>query len=159
MEAALNSLYTGLVSAMSEQAVTIGHIAWAMVLGGMIGWEREKFSKPAGLRTHILVAAAAALITGVTVDITAGTAGGDPTRGIHAIITGIGFLGAGAILRQGNANPSGLTTAAGVLYTAAVGCAVAVGYGLTATVATVSAVAVLQLFGRGRRPDAQLKLS
>lgn len=136
------------IAAQLEVMLTV---AWAMALGGLIGWERQKFDKPAGLRTHMLVAGAGALITGFTVELSLLSAVGDTTRGIHAVVTGIGFLGAGAILRQSNLNPSGLTTAAGVLYTTIVGCAVAVGYGLTATFATVLAILVLQVFGRGRR--------
>lgn len=134
-----------------EQLTLVGLVLWAIALGGLIGLERQLLAKPAGLRTHMLIAGAAALLTGVTADLSQLSAGGDPTRGIHAIITGIGFLGAGAILRQTNLNPSGLTTAAGVLYTAVIGCAVAVGYGLTATVSTFAAIAVLQVFGRGRK--------
>jgi putative Mg2+ transporter-C (MgtC) family protein len=133
------------------QLTLVGSVAWAMALGGLIGWERQRFAKPAGLRTHMLVAGSGALLTGVTVDLSLLSAVGDPTRGIHAIITGIGFLGAGAILQQKNLNPSGLTTAAGVLYTAVIGCAVSVGYGLTATFATFAAIIVLQVFGRGRK--------
>jgi putative Mg2+ transporter-C (MgtC) family protein len=126
---------------------------WSMVLGGLLGLERQLLAKPAGLRTHILVAGAACLLTGVTAELAMGAAAGDPTRGIHAIITGIGFLGAGAILQQRNINPSGLTTAATVLYTAVTGAVVAVGYGLVATVTTLVALGVLRVLGRGRGPN------
>lgn len=136
---------------ITEQLLLAAHVLWATALGGLIGWERQLLAKPAGLRTHMLVAGAAALLTGITVELSQLSSIGDPTRGIHAIITGIGFLGAGAILRQSNLNPSGLTTAAGVLYTAVIGCAVAVGYGIVATFATMTAIAILQIFGRGRK--------
>jgi putative Mg2+ transporter-C (MgtC) family protein len=123
---------------------------WAMALGSLLGLERQLLSKPAGLRTHTLVAGAACLLTGVTAEMAATSVAGDPTRGIHAIITGVGFLGAGAILQQRQTNPSGLTTAATVLYTAVIGAVVAVGYGLVATVVTAVAIAILRVFGRGR---------
>lgn len=129
---------------------------WSMSLGGLLGLERQLLAKPAGLRTHILVAGAACLLTGVTAELAMGTTAGDPTRGIHAIITGIGFLGAGAILQQRNINPSGLTTAATVLYTAVTGAVVAVGYGLVATLTTGVAIVVLRLLGRVGRGDATL---
>lgn len=126
-------------------------VLWAMALGGIVGWERQLIAKPAGLRTHMLVAGAAALITGITIDLSLLSVAGDPTRGIHAIITGIGFLGAGAILQQRDINPSGLTTAATIMYTAVIGASVAGGFGLTATGATLIAILVLRLLGHGRQ--------
>lgn len=136
---------------LAAQLELVGLTAWAMALGGLVGWERQLVSKPAGLRTHMLVAGAAALLTGVTADLSLLASNGDPTRGIHAIITGIGFIGGGTILRQRDEMPSGLTTAATVMYTAVLGAAVTVGYGLSASVATVLAILVLRVFGRGRR--------
>jgi putative Mg2+ transporter-C (MgtC) family protein len=138
------------VAPIAAQVQLLALTLWSMVLGGLMGLERQLLAKPAGLRTHILVAGAACLLTGVTAEMAAGSVAGDPTRGIHAIITGIGFLGAGAILQQRNINPSGLTTAATVLYTAVTGAVVAVGYGLVATVTTAVAIIVLRLLGRGR---------
>lgn len=143
------------VAPLAEQLELLVLTLWAMALGGLLGLERQLLAKPAGLRTHMLVSGAACLLTGITAEMAAGTVAGDPTRGIHAIITGIGFLGAGAILQQRDLNPSGLTTAATVLYTAVLGAAVAVGYGLVATVATAAAIAVLRIFGRGRHSSDQ----
>ena len=98
--------------------------AAAMVAAGLVGWDREALSKPAGIRTHMLVGAGAALFTAASLLILeAGTlAGGrgDLVRIPAAIVTGVGFLGAGAILRSGE-RVTGLTTAAGIWVTAALG--------------------------------------
>jgi putative Mg2+ transporter-C (MgtC) family protein len=122
----------------------------AVLLGGVVGWERRKADKPAGTRTHALVAGAAALVTGVSAAAVAAFGTGDPTRGIHAVITGIGFLGAGAIIqpREGSPTLSGLTTAASVFYTACIGVAVAAGFALTAAIATLVSLAILRILGR-----------
>lgn len=130
---------------VSTQAYALLVTVWAMGLGALVGLERQMFSKPAGLRTHMLVAGAAAMVTAVTAELAAGSVGGDPTRGAHAVMTGIGFLGAGAIMRQGTDNPSGITTAATIFYTAGLGVSVSLGYGLAASAATVLAYGVLQL--------------
>ncbi|MFN2537725.1 MAG: MgtC/SapB family protein [Mycobacteriales bacterium] len=87
-------------------------------LGGAIGLEREFGAQPAGFRTHVLVALGAALFTVAGVE----AAGADPTRVAAQVVTGIGFLGAGAILRD-SGNVKGLTTAASLFVTAAVGVA------------------------------------
>jgi putative Mg2+ transporter-C (MgtC) family protein len=134
-----------------DQLVLLAHVVWAMGLGAGMGWERQLVHKPAGLRTHILVTGAAALVTGVTVAVSQTVAVGDPTRGIHGILTRIGFLGAGAIIREGVGHPQGLTTAATIMYAAVIGAAVASGYGVAATVATVLGLAVLRLLGRSGR--------
>jgi len=131
-----------------DQLALLGSVVWAMTLGALMGWERQLLHKPAGLRTHILVAGAAALITGVTVTVAQTLAVGDPTRGIHGILTGIGFLGAGAIIREGVGHPQGLTTAATIMYSAVLGAAVASGYGIAATVATLLGLLVLRVLGR-----------
>lgn len=138
-------------ASLVEQARLLLLVVWSMVLGGIIGWERQLVAKPAGLRTHMLVAGAATLFTGVTAAMALAGPTGDPSRGAHGLITGIGFLGAGAILQQRDLGPSGLTTAATVIYTAVVGTAVAAGFGVAASVATLLAIAVLRILGRGRR--------
>ena len=135
-------------ASLSLQAALLLQVLWAMALGALVGWERERYDKPAGLRTHMLVAAAGALIAGISSELVLEAGFGDPTRGIHAIVTGIGFLGAGAILRPRKGPVGGLTTAATVFFTACLGVAVASGFGLAATVATVAAVLVLQYAGR-----------
>lgn len=87
-------------------------------LGGAIGLEREYGAQPAGFRTHVLVALGAGLFTVVGAEVT----GSDPTRVAAQVVTGIGFLGAGAILRDGG-SIRGLTTAASLWVTAAAGVA------------------------------------
>lgn len=110
---------------MSELPL-LGHVVAAAVMGAVLGFEREMADKPAGLRTHMLVAAASALIVIVGTDMVDGDTSGDPTRPLHAVITGIGFLGAGTIMQdRGEMRVSGLTTAATLFTAAAVGVAVA----------------------------------
>ncbi len=122
-------------------------VIWAMILGGLVGVEREKASKASGIRTHMLVAGASAMVVYVSAQVTA-TSGGDASRGIHGVITGIGFLGAGAIMQHSKRGVvSGLTTAASIFYTAAIGTAVAAGYGVAASVGTVLAIGVLYGLG------------
>jgi putative Mg2+ transporter-C (MgtC) family protein len=101
----------------------------AAVLGSLIGWERDRAGKSAGPRTMALVGSASAAIVaiGAVMDIQAKY--GDPTRALHAIITGIGFLGAGLIFTDKHSTGiQGVTTAATVFSTAAVGVAVGLGF-------------------------------
>lgn len=122
-------------------------VIWAMVLGGLVGIERERASKASGIRTHMLVAGASAVVVYISAQVTA-TSGGDASRGIHGVITGIGFLGAGAIMQHSKRGViSGLTTAASIFYTAAIGTAVAAGYGIAATGGTILAIVVLYGLG------------
>src|SRR5262245_36897314 len=109
-------------------------------LGAAIGIERELRQKPAGLRTNILIAVGAALFTIVSVEI--GTPGGTADRIAAQIVTGIGFLGAGAIIR-GRGNVHGMTTAATIWVNAAVGMAAGAGYYLMASIATAISLIVL----------------
>jgi len=123
---------------MSELAAAwpmILKLLLAGVLGGIVGYEREVHERPAGLRTHILVCMGSALITLVSVSFVPPV--GDPGRIAAQIVSGIGFLGAGTILRQGNI-VRGLTTAASLWTVAGIGMAVAIGgiYSLLAVVAT-----------------------
>ena len=109
----------------------------AILLGGLIGLERELNRKPAGLRTNILICLGAALLTQIAVRV-------DPdiqsaTRIIQGVITGIGFIGAGVLIHSGG-DVHGLTSAATVWLVTAIG--IAVGLGLY-TVAVASAIAVL----------------
>lgn len=98
----------------------------AAILGGLLGLEREREDKPAGLRTHMLVALGAALFT--VAPLEAGMPVADLSRVIQGIATGVGFLGAGTILKLADQQRiRGLTTAAGIWLTAAVGMAVGAG--------------------------------
>jgi putative Mg2+ transporter-C (MgtC) family protein len=117
-------------------------LALAAVLGGLIGVERELREREAGLRTHLLVALGSALFTivgayGFHEFLTSGApvVRADPTRIAAQIVTGIGFLGAGAIIRQGF-SVRGLTTAATLWVVAAVGLAAGAGYYSVAVITT-----------------------
>ena len=111
-------------------------------LGAAIGIERELRQKPAGLRTNILIALGSALFT--TVSVQFAMVSGTPDRVAAQIVTGIGFLGAGAILRRG-ASVHGMTTAATIWVNAAVGMAAGAGEYAMATIATVITLVVLAL--------------
>lgn len=102
-----------------------GRILLAAILGAAIGFERERSQKAAGLRTNALVAMGAALLT--VISLSFGGAGADPSRIISNIIVGIGFIGGGAILREGP-RISGITTAATLWVVAAIGIAVGMGF-------------------------------
>ncbi|MBW3589432.1 MAG: MgtC/SapB family protein [Actinobacteria bacterium] len=138
-----------------EPAELIIRVLIAGGLGALVGLDRELADQPAGLRTHVLVSLGAALFTltgayGVssfTVD--PGTPV-DPTRVAAQVVTGIGFLGAGAIIRQGF-SVRGLTTAAGLWVTAAIGTAVALGFYIGALATTGSAVVALYALKRVER--------
>lgn len=107
----------------------------AAVLGAMIGFERERQNQPAGLRTHIILAMGATLAMMVSIDVAARwkpiTGSADPARIAAQVVSGIGFLGGGAILRYG-ANIKGLTTATSLWTMAMVGLAVGSGLPLAA---------------------------
>ena len=119
----------------------------AAVLGGVLGYEREKKGKAAGVRTHMLVAMGAALF--VLVPQQGGMQLGDMSRVIQGVIAGIGFLGAGAIIKSDSEESvQGLTTAAGVWMTAAIGVACGLGRESTALLGTLLALAVLALVPR-----------
>ena len=109
-------------------------------LGAAIGVEREMRQKPAGLRTNMLIALGSALL--VAVSIAFGHAGGTPDRVAAQVVTGIGFLGGGAILRSGK-SVHGMTTAATIWVNAAVGMAAGAGLYAIAIAATVIALVVL----------------
>lgn len=115
-------------------------MAWrlglAFLLGGLIGLERETHSQAAGLRTHMVVSLGAALIMLISIRITAGVEGrADPGRIAAQVVSGIGFLGAGAIIRYGM-TIRGLTTAACLWTAAGIGLACGMGYWKGACVAT-----------------------
>jgi putative Mg2+ transporter-C (MgtC) family protein len=113
----------------------------AAVLGGAIGFERELRERGAGLRTHTVVSVGSALFTLVSAYAFAG-ARVDPTRIAAQIVSGIGFLGAGAIIRQG-LSVRGLTTAATLWLVAAIGMASGAGYYDAAIIATLGAIVTL----------------
>ena len=114
----------------------------AGLLGGLLGWEREHAGKAAGLRTHMLVALGAAVF--VLVPAESGMGNEELSRIIQGLVSGIGFLGAGAVLKQSSEGRiHGLTTAASIWATAAVGMAAGLGREGSAVLATGFALLVL----------------
>ncbi|AVS78185.1 methyltransferase [Paracidovorax avenae] len=126
-----------------EQATRIVvRLGMAGLLGGLLGWEREHHGKAAGVRTHMLVSMGAALF--VLVAEQEGIAPADNSRVLQGIIAGVGFLGAGTILKSDGAHQiRGLTTAAGIWLTAAIGVAAGLGREATALLSTLLALLVL----------------
>lgn len=128
----------------------------AVIVGGLVGFDREMRSKPAGLRTHILIALAAALFTVITFELHAevanqkGIAASDPIRIIEAVTAGVAFLAAGAIIRS-RGNVRGLTTGANMWLAGALGVACGSGYYAIAGIATGFAIIVLVVLGRLER--------
>jgi putative Mg2+ transporter-C (MgtC) family protein len=135
----------------------IGEVAVAMLLGGLIGLERELAHRPAGLRTHMLVAAMAALLVGLgnvmlrrfSSAVDNDFLNTDPIRIVEAIITGVSFLCAGTIFRlESQHRVEGLTTAATLLLAAALGICVALQEILLASIVTVMVLAVVWVVGQ-----------
>jgi putative Mg2+ transporter-C (MgtC) family protein len=124
----------------------VGRLAIGLVLGAMIGFERELHRQPAGFRTHSLVAVGSALFTIISAYGFAGSAV-DPTRIAAQIVSGIGFIGAGTIL-QHRGSVRGLTTAASLWSVAAVGMAAGAGMLAIATVGTLLILVVLSVLDR-----------
>jgi putative Mg2+ transporter-C (MgtC) family protein len=146
----------------AEQLEVVVKVVVATGLGCAIGAERELSNKPAGLRTHALLAAAAALLVGLSDPLVARIAAAssdellraDPIRVIEAIVTGVAFLGAGTIFRhRGEDIVEGLTTAASLLLVAALAIAVAIGQLLLALIVTIVSLALLRA-SRWLKPPA-----
>ena len=129
-------------------AEMFGRLLLAAALGSLIGYERERAGKPAGVRTHGMVSLGAALFTVVSID---GFGGADPARVAAQVVTGIGFLGAGAILHM-RGSVHGLTTAASLWVTAAIGVSVGVGM-LLMSFETAVLVFLLLRFGPRPKPE------
>ena len=135
-----------------DELVIVGRLAGALVIGAMIGFERTFHGRPAGFRTHALVCLASALLMLVTVyqlhwmtEVPLDTIRADPTRMAQGIMTGIGFLGAGVIFKEG-LTVRGLTTAASIWITAAIGILVGIGFWYAAILGAVATLIVLALF-------------
>ncbi len=117
-------IMTTVVSAQIETELTLYmRVVMAFLLGGLIGWERERHGISAGIRTYGAICLGACVFGLVSLSI----AGADPSRIAAQVVTGVGFMGGGLIFRQGDQHVSGLTTAATLWATAAVGLAVALG--------------------------------
>jgi putative Mg2+ transporter-C (MgtC) family protein len=123
----------------------VGRLLLATVLGGMIGLERELRHKPAGLRTNMLISLGAALFTIISFEM-ASTVGGDHTRIAAQIIPGIGFIGAGVVIRE-RGTVLGITSAATIFVIAAVGMACGAGMPVTAVFTTLLLLVALVLLG------------
>ncbi|WP_024891148.1 MgtC/SapB family protein [Luteimonas huabeiensis] len=135
-----------------EMTVIVARVLTAAVLGGIIGWEREQKGRAAGLKTHILVSIGSALF--VLAPLLYGIDGAEVTRVMQGIVSGIGFLGAGAILKLDRGERiEGLTTAAGIWMTAAIGMAAGMGQEWVAAITTVVAFIVVSLLPRVAHQD------
>ena len=146
MEILWQELTSGLPDAQQLAHIVIRLIA-AIILGAVIGFEREKAGKAAGLRTHILVALGTCVF--VLTCSGYGMSSDGLSRVIQGIITGIGFLGAGSILKiNSERDIQGLTTAAGIWMTSAIGVAVGLGTLGLALIATILTLIVLTLIGQ-----------
>jgi putative Mg2+ transporter-C (MgtC) family protein len=129
---------------MSPEIESVSRLLLAAVLAAMIGFQREKASKPAGLRTHILIGMGSALFTVVSIYGFSGAA--DPARIAAGVVTGIGFIGAGVIFRGMRGDKvMGITTAASIWITAAIGIAAGAGLYIIAAAAAVVTLLVLMI--------------
>jgi len=127
---------------LSEMTIVVVRLLVAAVLGGLLGLEREQQGKSAGIRTHMLVSMGAALF--ILIPQQAGITDAEMSRVIQGVIAGIGFLCAGTIINGNNGQKAtGLTTAAGIWFTAAIGIAVGLGQEQTAILCTALAWIVL----------------
>jgi putative Mg2+ transporter-C (MgtC) family protein len=135
-----------------ENLVMMGRIVGALAVGAAIGFERSFHGRPAGFRTHALVCVASSLLMLVTVyqnewmtQVAIDAIRTDPTRMAQGIMTGIGFLGAGVIFKEG-LTVRGLTTAASIWMTASIGILVGVGFWMPAIFGTIATLVVLSAF-------------
>lgn len=127
-----------------QQLTVVIDAAIAAVLGSIIGWERDRAGKSAGPRTMALVGSSSAAIVAVGAVLGVDASFGDPTRALHAVITGIGFLGAGLIFTNRSGGTQGVTTAATVFATAATGVAVGLGFQVAGLGLTLIILAILR---------------
>ena len=127
----------------SSQIELIVRLLIATMLGALIGYQREIKERPAGLRTHMLVAMGSVIFTILSFSAFSGS---DPSRVASYVVVGIGFIGAGTIIQVKN-KVTGITTASSLWVTASVGMTIGVGYYLLGFVASILAVLVLSLKG------------
>jgi putative Mg2+ transporter-C (MgtC) family protein len=134
-----------------EELVIVARVLGAVAIGALIGFERTFHGRPAGFRTHALVCVASALLMLVTVyqsqwmtELSIELIRTDPTRMAQGIMTGIGFLGAGVIFKEG-LTVRGLTTAASIWVTAAIGILVGIGFWFAAVLGAIATLIVLSL--------------
>lgn len=138
------------------------HLLVATMAGGIIGLERSYHGRPAGFRTHTLVCLASSLLMLVTMyqakwltGVPLETVRVDPTRMAQGVMTGIGFLGAGVIMREGGLTVRGLTTAASIWVTAAIGILAGVGFYSAVLAGSVVTIGILTVF---RKVESRMPL-
>ncbi|MCL2299733.1 MAG: MgtC/SapB family protein [Firmicutes bacterium] len=134
----------------------LGRMGLAAVLGGFIGYERQHSHRPAGLRTHVLVAVGAALVMCTSEYVVLRMGGTDVTRMGAQVVSGIGFLGAGTILRKGF-TVEGLTTAASLWAVSCIGLAAGIGFWAGALIATVVLYFVLNYVKKVRNKYSSIR--
>jgi len=139
------------ISSLPLELKILLYVVISMLLGAAVGFDRELADKPAGIRTHMLVAGSATLLVSLgkimvpDFGLSDAALGADPLRIIGAIITGVSFLGAGTIIRSGSEDRvKGLTTAAALLFVASVGICVALSKLLLAVGVTIITLATLR---------------
>lgn len=144
-----------LLSSLPETTI-IARLVIALLLGALIGLDREIKRRPAGLRTHMLVTLAACTFTLITIEVyqeTRQDAGidpstrADPIRIVEAVTAGVAFIAAGAIIRSSDGDVKGVTTGAAIWLAGAIGVACGIGYYIVAVVSTILAIVVLQVLG------------
>ena len=133
------------------QFAVLAEVAAAMLLGGLIGYERETANKPAGFRTHMMVAGACALLVGLGGSMLThfsqshpGVITADPFRLVGGVVTALGFIGAGTIFRPQGERVEGLTTATSLLFSGGIGVCAALQQWWLAVGATLLALVVLR---------------
>ncbi len=150
----MNSLWATDPTSIDFAIAVLIKLGVGAILGGLIGWEREQHGRPAGIRTHMLVIIGVILFT----EVSRGFPNADPSRVAAQIVTGVGFLGAGTILRNG-LEIKGLTTAASIWAVAGIGMAISLGgaFMIIAVMGTALALITLVFVDRIEKrlfPDA-----
>lgn len=145
-----------------NELTQVFRILLAIILGAIIGFEREKYGRPAGLRTHMIVCVASTLAMLVSIYGFGNSSNSDPARLAAQVISGIGFIGAGTIIR-GDKDITGITTAATIWICAIIGLACGAGYYFGATITTILVLVILSCFtkiecklSKGRRGNSNL---
>jgi len=147
-------------TAIADIALRLGI---ACILGALLGIERERRDRPAGLRTHMLVSLAAACFTLLSLELVAesahmtGAVRADPIRLLEAVIAGVAFLGAGTIIRGGPSGVKGVTTGASVWLAGGLGVAAGGGYYVIGVLTAILAIVILSVIGAIERPSARRK--
>lgn len=141
--AALANEFSDIADMADFVRITV-RLSLAAIFGALLGIERETKGKAAGVRTHMLVAVSCALF--VLIPQMSGTTNADITRVIQGVIAGVGFLGAGAIIKgRDDESVRGLTTAAGIFMTAGIGIAAGLGREATALLSTLLALLIFSI--------------